>query len=1205
MTTQSTPTHNFPPTILPYDKASAIKLDTMQLSQLLANNGELPQPALKKNGSHVKRKTDEELLADANSELKLSGESEQEQPLQLAQAETTDAASATAASASTTTTASWAGGIDAILGSAGVGTGTAIAGAAAGGLVVGIVASGNNDASASATGTAANMNDAPILVNNTLQILTPVNGAIHNITSANFSATDADVNADGVTPTDTLTFTVSGVTGGVFRLNGLTDTTSFTEAQIAANAVTFVVAGTQLPTFSTSVSDGIVTTAPSPAASNGPWLVSTTPVDNSNSFANGGSIVLTFNKAVQMGSGNIVITGGTDVRIIPVTDVSQVTFLGNTVTINPPLDLLSDRTYFVTIESGVITDTAVGTPNAFKGITDITTLNFFTGPAPILVSATPADNTTAVPVGNNIVLTFSENVVAGVGDIVITNANNPADTRTVTVGPNNTVTTTVNDVVVIIDLDGTGEVRFSGNTVTINPATDLVENGIYNVQMASGVIKDTAGNPYAGISNATTLNFNTTSTAAPTLVSSSPLDNGLNVSVSGNIVLTFSDAVIAGTGNIVITNVNSPADTRTITVGGVDPDGTVTFSGNTVTINPAANLANGASYNVQIASTTIKSTSGLAFAGIANATTLNFTITTNLPPTVTDAHINMTSTGAGVLAGETAGQVYIVGDTITATWNNLGAGGDGNNDIASVMMDFSEFNSGTPALVNATLNAGIWTASYVVSNITANSVNNRNVAVIATDTVGNITTLRDAANLSVQDTTAPTVTINTIMGDNQLNFLEATTANQLPQPNVQNPGNAGLAWSISGTASVDVAGQTVTIIINDGAHPAIEGTAIVQADGSWKVLADTGTGLSNSLFDIQFLNPGSMTVVASIFDGAGNVGESNPAIIIMDIATPSVMGGSFTTGANASVTLNFTELMGTPTIAGLTILKNGTEAVTTGILFGGTTTNLTIATMASLATTDFVKVNYVDATGNWGDAAGNQVPDSQWFIGGSGNNTINVHAINGSVTVPVAATIFGNAGNDIIIGSNTTADINLLTNPFGDVIFGGAGNDTITGGAGGDILSGGLGGADNFIFNRGDAVAIVARGNAQDFLFAAFDPNGVDPLVERIVDLDTQDTITLNGNLRQANQNEFNTSAGLTADDTFALVRGDYVRGVFFKVGSELNISNPDHIGDDMMLFYDNSTAAGVQLAGVLLDGAGGMAFNINTFGGVNTITIA
>ncbi len=107
--------------------------------------------------------------------------------------------------------------------------------------------------------------------------------------------------------------------------------------------------------------------------------------------------------------------------------------------------------------------------------------------APTLTTSTPIDNATAVGVSDNIVLTFSEAVMAGTGNITISNGN--GDTRIIDIANNQ------------------GQVSISGSTVTINPAADLNPGGSYNVQMASGVFKDLAGNAYAGISDATTLNF--------------------------------------------------------------------------------------------------------------------------------------------------------------------------------------------------------------------------------------------------------------------------------------------------------------------------------------------------------------------------------------------------------------------------------------------------------------------------------------------------------------------------------------------------------------------------------------------------------------------------------------------------------------------------------------------------------------------------
>ena len=49
--------------------------------------------------------------------------------------------------------------------------------------------------------------------------------------------------------------------------------------------------------------------------------------------------------------------------------------------------------------------------------------------------------------------------------------------------------------------------------------------------MAATAFDDGAGNSYAGINNATTLNFTAADIVAPTLASSSPADNATSVAV--------------------------------------------------------------------------------------------------------------------------------------------------------------------------------------------------------------------------------------------------------------------------------------------------------------------------------------------------------------------------------------------------------------------------------------------------------------------------------------------------------------------------------------------------------------------------------------------------------------------------------------------------------------------------------------------------
>ena len=138
----------------------------------------------------------------------------------------------------------------------------------------------------------------------------------------------------------------------------------------------------------------------------------------------------------------------------------------------------------------------------------------------------------------------------------------------------------------------------------------------------------------------------------PVLVSSSPVDNASDIAAGTDIVLTFDEAVQAGTGNITITD--GAGDVRVIAV--TDPQ--VTISGNTVTINPTADLAVATSYDVIIPAGVIEDTSGNDFAGIA-ANALDFT--TTLPNTLISTVQG--SGAASLLVGQTVTvEAIVVGD---------------------------------------------------------------------------------------------------------------------------------------------------------------------------------------------------------------------------------------------------------------------------------------------------------------------------------------------------------------------------------------------------------------------------------------------------------------------------------------------------------------------------------------------------------------
>jgi len=217
---------------------------------------------------------------------------------------------------------------------------------------------------------------------------------------------------------------------------------------------------------------------------------------------------------------------------------------------------------------------------------------------PTLSSSSPADNATGVTATSDIVLTFSEAIAAGTGNITLYKA----------------------DGTQVQAFDVTSGVTISGSTITLNPTSDLESGASYYVRVDATAVDDLAGNNYAGIANATTLNFAVTDSTAPTLSSSSPADNATGVTATSDIVLTFSEAIAAGTGNITLYKADGTL------VQAFDVTSGVMISGSTITLNPTSDLESGASYYVQVDATAVDDLAGYSYAGIADATTLNFTV---------------------------------------------------------------------------------------------------------------------------------------------------------------------------------------------------------------------------------------------------------------------------------------------------------------------------------------------------------------------------------------------------------------------------------------------------------------------------------------------------------------------------------------------------------------------------------------------------
>lgn len=284
-------------------------------------------------------------------------------------------------------------------------------------------------------------------------------------------------------------------------------------------------------------------------------------------------------------------------------DSKEVSVTKDRLIINPANDLPAGIDISVQIEPGAIKDLA---GNPYTGITNKETWNFTVGEPretipPTVNSYSPKDGDKDVPVNQNLVLTFSEPVVKGQGKIRLNIGN------------------TVEE----IDISSPQVSVNQQSQVIINPDKDFPEQTIISVEIPAGVLKDVAGNNFAGIAkdNWTFTTAAPKDNTPPKALTLSPAKNETGVATDRNLQLVFDEDIQAGSGNITI-NQGSSEQTISIT------DGSVSISGKMLTINPPANFPEGQAIYVQIPEGVIEDKAGNKYAGISNTTDWLFTTIT-------------------------------------------------------------------------------------------------------------------------------------------------------------------------------------------------------------------------------------------------------------------------------------------------------------------------------------------------------------------------------------------------------------------------------------------------------------------------------------------------------------------------------------------------------------------------------------------------
>nr|EER5081940.1 Ig-like domain-containing protein [Escherichia coli O157:H7] len=343
----------------------------------------------------------------------------------------------------------------------------------------------------------------------------------------------------------------------------------------------------------------------------------------------------------------------------------------------------------------------------------------------------------------------------------------------------------------------------SGNWSVGVPAADVTALGS-GPQTITAAITDAAGNS-DDASRTVTVNL-----AAPTI--------GINTIATDDVIKATekgADLQITGTSN-------QPAGTTiTVTLNGQNYTATTDSNGNWSATVPASAVSALGEANYTVTANVTDT------AGNSNSASHNVLVNSALPAVTinavaTDDIINAAESGnAQTISGQVTGAAQ--GDTVTVT---LG----GNTYTATVQSNLS------------------WSVDVPAADVTALATGSQTITASLSDRAGN----SDSTTHDVTvDLSGPTLTINTVSGDDIINAAEIVVAQTI-------------SGQVTGTA---VAGNTVIVTIGGNQY-----NATVQSDLSWSVSVPANV--------LQALGNGELTISASLTNSANNTGTATHDIVI-------------------------------------------------------------------------------------------------------------------------------------------------------------------------------------------------------------------------------------------------------------------------------------------------------------------------------------
>ncbi|HDR2365018.1 TPA: Ig-like domain-containing protein, partial [Enterobacter asburiae] len=342
------------------------------------------------------------------------------------------------------------------------------------------------------------------------------------------------------------------------------------------------------------------------------------------------------------------------------------------------------------------------------------------------------------------------------------------------------------------------------------PAADLASLSDGSVTVTASV-SDKAGNP-ASVDHTLTVDVTVPAVTINTVAG----DDVINIAEHAQAHIVSGTATGAAAG-----------DKVTVTIGGQTYTTVLDAAGNW-SVGVPASVISGLSDGTVTVTASVTDAAGNTGTG-----THNVTVDTGLPSVAFNA-----ISGDNVLNAVEKGQDL----SVSGTSANLAEG-----TVVTVILNGKNYAATTAA-------DGTWSLTVPAADLAGLGEANYTLSATATNGVGN--SVSNTANLLV-DTALPTVTINTVAGDNVINAAEVAAGQ-----------------TISGKVANAEAGNTVTVTIGGNSY-----TATVQSDLTWSVNVPESV--------LTALGNGDLTVSATVTNGHGNTGAGEREIVI-DASLPGL-----------------------------------------------------------------------------------------------------------------------------------------------------------------------------------------------------------------------------------------------------------------------------------------------------------------------------